>query len=155
MKDILKESENIIGRLMGFGSKTLLFRLEDKFKEEGITLGAHHMIILRIILENEGISQVNLSCFILRDKTAVTRYIDYLEQEKFVERHPDENDRRQKNLYITEQGKEMVVRLFKIALEVEDEALKGIEPEKVKICKEVLIKLRENLESIVCQDDEE
>ena len=80
-----------------------------------------------------------------RDKTATTRWIDFLEAKDLVVRIPDKADRQQKLIYLTKKGREMVGELMQIVWKTEEDALRGIEPQKIAICKEVLKQVRGNL----------
>ena len=95
------------------------------------------------------INQQEITFHIFRDKTAITRWIDQLEKNNLVLRVPDKLDRRKNLIYLTNVAKELFPKVLEIAKEAEMEAVKGISGKDVETCKEVLRKVRANLEEII------
>ena len=81
-----------------------------------------------------------------KDKTTITRWIDYLEKNNLVLRIPDKQDRRQNMVYLTNEAKELLPRFVKVAQKTEKEATEGIPAKDIQICKDVLKQVRINLE---------
>lgn len=67
--------------------------------------------IMKYIYDCPGCSQTLLADDLYKDKTTITRMIDTLVKKEFVERKPDENDRRSICLHLTKEGKEGVEAL--------------------------------------------
>jgi MarR family transcriptional regulator, organic hydroperoxide resistance regulator len=107
-----------------------------QIKESGLDLNSDHWTVLIIVNNNPGISQTDISNFSLRDKSSITRIIDFLEKEKYVERRNDKTDRRSFNIFLTKQGKEIYLKLFEIAKTLNDKVLKDIDKKDIKRFKE-------------------
>ena len=136
---------NALGRLIGETGKALAMKLEKNVTEAGFDLSAPQVILLAHIEEAEGINQQTLTNHLARDKTAITRCIDSLEEKNLVVRVPDKTDRRQNMIYLTQKGKEAVPELIKMAQKTDAEAIQGIPPQEVDTIKEVLRKIQKNL----------
>jgi len=117
----------------------------ENLERAGHDMTFEQMITLEVIGEHEGINQQALAEYICRDKTATTRWIDFLQKRNLVTRVHDKSDRRQNMVFLTEKGKATVTTLQEIALATEKTALEGIDSRNVRICKEVLIQVRRNL----------
>ena len=137
--------DNHIGRLVGLSSKFIRGRLGENFRSQGIELTSEQGIIMSLLMHHEGVNQQSMSEFLFTDKTAITRWIDSLEKMGYVKRVPDKEDRRQNLIFLTDAGKSIVITLKDSALQTELDAVQGIDPQKLKTCKEVLKQLIKNL----------
>lgn len=90
--------------------------INQKLKSYGI--GSGQYIFLIKIYENEGTSQKELSKLISIDKTTTAKAVKKLEEEGYVYRVKDPEDRRYHKLYLTQRGKDFMPTL--------NETLKGI-----------------------------
>jgi DNA-binding MarR family transcriptional regulator len=80
-----------------------------------------------------------------RDKPSITRLVDNLEKAGLVKRIAAENDRRINRIYLTKQAQKLQQESMDIAEQTLNEALNGVSPEKIEICKEVLQVVYDNL----------
>ena len=145
MADISCKFEIGFLRLIGMAGRSVKNSLDQNLAQAGYDITAIHMLLLGYLYENEGVNQQTLTEYMFRDKTATTRWIDFLEAKDLVVRVPDKADRRQKLIYLTKKGRGIRGELMRIVLKTENDAQQGIEPHKVAICKEVLMQVRENL----------
>ncbi len=148
MADTSCKLEEGFGRLIGMAGRSVRSSLDQNLTKAGHDISAVHMLLLGYLCENEGVNQQTLTEYMFRDKTATTRWIDFLETKDLVVRVPDKTDRRQKMIYLTKKGRGMVGELIQIVRKTENDALQGIEPQKVATCKEVLKQVRGNLFSL-------
>jgi DNA-binding MarR family transcriptional regulator len=125
----------------------ILFReaFNQKIKESGLNFNSDHWTVLIIVNNNPGISQTDISNFSLRDKPAITRIIDFLEKEKYVERRNDKKDRRSYNIFLTEQGEHLYNKLFEIAKNLNETVLLGIDKKEIELFKETFKMLLQQL----------
>jgi len=140
------DSKHILGRLMAQTGRAFFQRLKTNLSLSSCDLRAEQMILLRQIQEHEGASQQVITECMARDKASITRWIDQLEEKKLVVRVPDQIDRRQKRIHLTDEGKKLIPCFLTVAFKTESEALAGVAPEHIKICKDVLDRVRRNLE---------
>lgn len=144
----MKKTENILGRLVGVTWRSMRKQVAQNIAQTEFEITSEQGIILSILSHYDNINQQMLTEFIHCEKTAITRWIDYLESMKLVIRVPDKNDRRQNILQLTHKGQKYASKFIEIGLLTEKQALKGIDKEKAEICKEVLKQVIINLETI-------
>jgi len=137
--------KNGFGRLIGMAGRSVRNRLDYNLAQAGYDHSAMHMLLLGFLCENEGVNQQTLTEHMFRDKTATTRWIDYLEDRDLVVRVLDKKDRRQKMIFLTKKGRRVVEESLQMVWLTEKQALQGIDPQEVTICKEVLKQVRRNL----------
>lgn len=136
-----------LGRILGMTFKAARRRANQRLTEEGIGLNLEHAILLMNLLYREGMSQQQITDMFVDegDKTRTTRIIDVLEKHGLAVRVPDKRDRRQNMIYLTNEGKARCQDVEAIIDAVHKEAQKGIEAKNLKICKDVLRQVYENL----------
>ncbi|NOY36917.1 MAG: MarR family transcriptional regulator [Chlorobi bacterium] len=106
--------------------------------QEGYNLNSDHWTVLIILNNNPGINQSVISKIMQRDKPAITRIIDYLESENYVERKSDRNDRRAHNVFLTKSGENLYKKLLVLAKSLNDQVVEGIDGNHIDIMKETL-----------------
>jgi len=137
--------DQFLGRLVGLAGRVTRNRLDRNLAEAELGLTAEQAVLLQHIDVNEGLNQKSLTGWMFCHKAFMTRLIDSLERKGLVARVTDTSDRRQKMIYLTARGKELVPAIGRVAQLTDKQAVAGIEARKVAICKEVLVRLRENL----------
>ena len=140
-----EQFQEIFGRAVGMTGKALRQRLNRNLALGGHELTAEQAIVLANLWHREGLCQQEIAEITNRDKTSTTRLIDALEEQKLAVRVPDKTDRRQNMIYLTNEGKERCEKLKQVAETTQNEALRGIDNEHVRICKDVLWKVWRNL----------
>jgi len=115
----------------------------------GFDLNVLQVVLLKHVHMTEGVNQQTLTDYMFIDKTSMTRHIDALEKKNLVTRVPDKTDRRQKMIFLTKQGKELLEPLVQVALKTQGEATQGIDKQELAMFKAVLQKIRVNL----CDND--
>ncbi len=83
-----------------------IFRKVIENLAEGIT--RHHLEILDLLYEEGTLHMAEIADMLLISKSQMTRLIDELIRREMVERHPDKNDRRKSNVFLTPKGSKTV-----------------------------------------------
>ena len=143
----MKKTEHILGRLIGSSWRSMRKQLSINIATTGKELSAEQGIILAMLGHYDKVNQQMLTEFVHCEKTAITRWIDTLESMKLVKRQTDKLDRRQNIIQLTQRGKKYSSDFIEIGLLTESQALRGIDPKKTEICKEVLKQIISNLET--------
>lgn len=130
-----------LGRTM----KALDYYLIDKFESKGIPLTKAQMITLRVLSRQDGIAQNNLAFITNRDKTSLTRLIDTMEKKQLVSRSHSPNDRRVKQVFITEKGKNVVESAVPALHEIMKDVQAGLSQEEIDTTIMVLKKISKNI----------
>jgi DNA-binding MarR family transcriptional regulator len=135
--------------ISGLASTAIARRLQKKFNASGLNLTIEQWSVLYHLWKEDGRSQQELCNATFRDKPSITRLIDNLERGKLVKRVADERDRRINKVYLTAEAKKLQEHSMQLAQETLNEALEGVPPEQVDLCKQVLQRVYDNLSSAV------
>ncbi len=134
--------------ISGKASTAIARRLQKKFNGSGLNLTIEQWSILYHLWKEDGKSQQELCNATFRDKPSITRLIDNLEKLDLVKRVADEKDRRINKVYLTKAAKKLEEQSMQLAEETLNEALEGVPPEHINLCKEVLQKVYDNLSQL-------
>jgi DNA-binding MarR family transcriptional regulator len=138
----LKDS---LGHLLGRTTRAMGSLLQNSFVKAGHDVTFEQWVILVNLWRHNGQFQQQLADSTYKDKASITRLVDGLEKRNLVERIPDTIDRRHKRIYLTSKGKKMQKELKIMALKAQEKAQQGILPEDLKICKNVIVKIYDNI----------
>ncbi|MBA3899991.1 MAG: MarR family transcriptional regulator [Bacteroidetes bacterium] len=135
-----------IGFLLYNTARAMSCFFNQTLKEHGYELTVEHWGILINLAEQDGNTQTGLCGCIGKDKTYMTRLLDQLEKDKMVERRSDNQDRRNKKIYLTEKGKEIQNELvFVVKENILAEASKDFSSQELETLKFLLKKLHQNI----------
>lgn len=110
----------------------------------GITV--EQWVILKIINEQQGLSQKELAQKSDRDAASITRTLDILERNKFLKRKATPGNRRQYRISITDYGRSFVEENTDLINSLRAMCAMGLSPHDLETLKELLIKVRSNME---------
>ncbi|HEY0059365.1 MAG TPA: MarR family winged helix-turn-helix transcriptional regulator [Flavisolibacter sp.] len=133
--------------ISGKASTAIARRLQKKFNAGNLNLTIEQWSVLYHLWKEDGKSQQELCNATFRDKPSITRLVDNLEKLNLVKRVPDEKDRRVNKVCLTKLAQKLQEQSMKLAEETLNEALEGVPPQQIDMCKEVLQKVYENLHS--------
>lgn len=133
--------------ITGKASTAIARRLQRKFNQAGLNLTIEQWSVLYHLWKKDGMSQQELCNATFRDKPSITRLVDNLEKLELVRRVPSEADRRINLIFLTRSGLKLQNQTMEIAEETLNEALVGISPEHINLCKEILQQVYDNLQS--------
>jgi DNA-binding MarR family transcriptional regulator len=137
--------EDSIGYILGRTTRTLGGRLNRHFTDRGYDITCEQWAVLVNLGKINGQTQQELAVHTCKDKTSMTRLIDGMEKRNLVVRIPNKQDKRQKLIYLTAKGKDFHQKLLTVAHHTVQEAQAGINPKDIKVCKDVLNKVYENV----------
>ncbi|WP_071395036.1 MarR family winged helix-turn-helix transcriptional regulator [Bacillus tuaregi] len=140
--------EDALGSIINRAAIIVKKRLHLALKEAGLELTPEEFALLSRLWESDGIPQTELVEKTLKDKTRVTRLLGGLMNKSYVIKKTDENDRRNYNVHLTEEGKRIRSIIIPIVIQLMKEATEGIEQEEIDMAKSVLRKVFLNLNSI-------
>lgn len=120
-----------IGCKMAYAVKGIKRLMQQRFSSEGIILTIEQFFILTILNNEEGLILQNLAKIVDKDKSAVLRHIDGLEEHHYVARSKDPDDGRRKLLLITKKGIKQLDKAEQVAERVKDELTDHIPPGKL------------------------
>lgn len=99
---------------------------------------------LMIIEKTPGVSQSGLATRIVRDQSSITRQVDRLAKQGWIEKRRSANDGRQSALYLTAKGTAILPQLHAITEQVNREALATLPIAQQKKFQQLLYDTRQN-----------
>lgn len=131
--------------ITGKASTAIARRLQKKFNQSTLNLTIEQWSVLYHLWKEDGISQQELCKATFRDKPSITRLVDNLEKLKLVKRIPSKEDRRINLIFLTTESKKLQDTTMSMAEETLNEALIGVPPDRIEVCKQVLQIVYDNL----------
>ena len=148
-------SEPTLGFLVHDVARLLRKRLEQRARAAGIGLSRAQWQVLAYIARAEGINQVGLAGILDIEPITLVRLLDRLEGLGFVERRLDPRDRRQRNLFLTDQAWPELERVRALGAEVREEALAGLDEASRRQLLAELGGIKANLQAVLAGGDDE
>lgn len=131
--------------ITGKASTAIARRLQKNFKQNGLDITIEQWSVLYHLWKQDGVNQQELCNATFRDKPSITRLVDNLEKLKLVKRVASKEDRRRNLIYLTDLARKLQDQSMDLANQTLNEALEGVEPENIELCKQVLQKVYDNL----------
>ncbi len=122
--------------------------INKRFKEASISLTADQWMVMAILWERDRQYQNDIAKQTHKDKASITRIINTLETEGFVERDYDGFDGRKRIILLTTDGMRVREQSTAIVEQCFNEAIEGIDKEQLIYVKSVLNKIIFNIERI-------
>ena len=85
--------------------------------------------ILGYLARHEGINQAGLADLLEIKPMTLVRQIDRMEEDGWIERHPDPADRRARRLMLTEKARPLLARVLDLSTEIRREAFADLSDE--------------------------
>ena len=104
--------------------------------------------VLASLARNEGISQARLADLTETDPMTLVRTLDRMQQDRWIERRPDPADRRAHRLYLREEAKPIMARMWRLADQARQQALAALSLPECEQLLELLARVHENLLSL-------
>ena len=104
--------------------------------------------ILAHLARHDGMIQSDLANVLDIGKAALGGLIDRLEASKFIERRPDESDRRVKRIYLTTTGAQMITEIKVRSHEMSERILAGLDEAARHKLVDMLSVVKRNLQAV-------
>ena len=104
--------------------------------------------VLAHLQRNEGISQARLAELTETDPMTLVRTLDRMQQDRWIERRADPSDRRAHRLYLREEAKPVLARMWKIADQARSEVISVLNEKECEQLLELLGRLHQNLQQL-------
>jgi DNA-binding MarR family transcriptional regulator len=142
LKYSLQES---LGYLTYQASGAIRKQIGLELSRRGFPIKAEQFAALIYIWDEDGLTHRALAEKLYRDKTTVTRLVTEIESLGYIQRVPGQEDTREKRISTTETGKKLMAEVTQLVQEVLELAQRGINSSEIKICKDVLRRIRQNI----------
>lgn len=127
-----------LGYILGQTKRVYSNKLIARFKENNVELSLDLFIILFHIDLNKEVTQQLLADHLQKDKSIVMRQINSLIEKDYVVRSWNKQDKRKKNLVLTERGHEILTIMKTLGRSVSDELLSGVNKEEQNAFEKVI-----------------
>lgn len=146
-----KITEDNLSFLMG--DMVRLMRKRFAVRAKNVNLTSAQWRVLSYVLRRPGMTQAALADILDIEPISLTRLLDRMETAGLVRREIDPNDRRARNIYMTDKAEPLMAQLRAINAEFHDEAFMDISPEDLDAAKAVILAIRANLTKMGAADD--
>jgi len=146
------EREQSVGRWLGMLHRYARRRFHEGAAEHGIADA--QFPILMSLLHEDGVSQDELAQHHLLDKATITRSLAKLEKLGYVERRPDEDDRRVKRVHVTEKARALQPEMRRMRDEWSEVLTEGFSDRERDELIALLDRMVENARAFVERDDD-
>jgi len=135
-----------LGLAMGEMKNRLRQKIQAKINEYDPDLSFELIEIMGLLFRNDGINQQEIGNKVSKDKSSITYLINSLVKRGFVQRIENKNDRRNKQIYLTDKGKQIVETVYPWALELYKKAVGEFNENEIKNALLLVKKMITNLE---------
>ncbi|MFS4449704.1 MarR family winged helix-turn-helix transcriptional regulator [Maribacter sp. 2307UL18-2] len=126
-------------------SKVSKLYSQREFDRLGMGITVEQWILLKIIEENDGLTQKELADKSLRDPASITRTLDLLNKKGFVERRPVEDNRRQYSVCLIKEGKSFIKKYMPVISSHRAKSIEGITEQELEVLTQLLGKIQKNM----------
>lgn len=126
-------------------SKALRTEVRKRFKANKLNVKIEEWITLAFLFRNSDKNQIQLGELLMLDKTAITRLLDEMEAKKQIKRVIDKEDKRNRIVKLTAEGKKAYKKILPIVEKTIQDAMKNIDLNNYRITIDTLQKMSDNL----------
>lgn len=147
-----EESNNLSEQALelGWAMTEMKSRLRQKIQacvnEYDPDLSVELVEILGLLSRNDGINQQEIANKVSKDKSSITYLINSLVKRDLVERVAYKNDRRNKQIFLTSEGKKLIEKVYPWALELYKKAAGDLGEDEINKALLLVKKMTANLE---------
>jgi MarR family transcriptional regulator, transcriptional regulator for hemolysin len=135
---------NSIGYIINRTAKAFIKALDSQLREKvGVTAGQWKVLVM--LVDQNGLTQKEIADRLGLDGATLIPIIDKMEKDKLVVRKVDPADRRNNRIYRTERAEALWDKMIQCVSSIKEISLKGIPDQNVKIMKDVLENIWQNL----------
>ena len=136
--------QNSIGFLINRTTKGYIKALDSQLREKvGVTIGQWKVVVM--LADQNGLTQKEIADRLGLDGATLIPIIDKMEEEGLVVRKVDSRDRRNNRIYRTDRADTLWDTMVQCASDVKEISLKGIPDENIKILRDTLENIWQNL----------
>lgn len=143
----MERLETINFYLLDKAIRTYRIYSQKKLRENGFKITVDQWLIIKVLMENPGISQQNIAEKAFKDNASVTRIIDLLVKSKYLDRKVNPKDRRTSILKVTTEGEDIINKVQDLVLQNRKMAQIGITIEELENLNSTLKKIIKNCQS--------
>jgi len=140
--------ESSIGLIVKLTEKSLERAIDSELREKcGLTGGQWKIILVLAI--SDGLNQKELAELVFVETPTLVPILDKMEKEGFLQRRPDQNDRRLNRVFLKAKSKKIVVTIVKCIMDFRKTITKDILEKDLDVARTVLKKLSQNADKLM------
>lgn len=143
----MERLETINFYLLDKAIRTYRMYSQKKLKENGYKITVDQWLIIKVLMENPGISQQEIAEKVFKDNASVTRIIELLVKSKYLHRKVNPKDRRTSILTVTPEGEDIIEKVHNLVLQNRKIAQTGLTLEELENLNATLKKIIKNCQS--------
>lgn len=133
-----------IGYLARYAYRAFVRSLALELAPHGILTG--QWSVLRVLWDEEGLSQVDLADRMRVEKASLTSTLDGMERQGLIVRSRHAEDRRKRRIHLTTKGRRLKASLLPYAAKINQKATQGMSPADIETLRLLLGKVTANLD---------
>jgi DNA-binding MarR family transcriptional regulator len=141
----IRPARHNVGFLLHYADRAFTRALAEELKSHDATIS--RWSVLRVLSEEEGISQVELADRMVVEKANLTAVLEAMVAEGLLVRHRDARDKRKSKLFLTARARDLKKGLVPVVKSVNADATQGMDDHAIQQFCELLTQLISNLES--------
>jgi DNA-binding MarR family transcriptional regulator len=135
-----------LGHLAARYSRVLMRRINTEFWQHSIPITAEQYSLLIHLWDQNGLPQGILTDKTAKDKTTITRLAAGLESRGLIVRLPSLTDARERMVYLSDKGRELMDKATDLVHGIHEVAQQGICAAELEACRKVLFQICSNLQ---------
>lgn len=140
----MEKLETIVFYAMDRAIRSYRQYAQQQLKKNGFAITIDQWLVIKCLIENPDVTQVELSERVFKDNASVTRILGLLVKAKYVKRRVSKSDRRRFELTVTELGHQTIEAVDQLVIRNRAYALDGIDPKEIAIAHKVMLAITEN-----------
>jgi len=145
MKTPKSLDENVIFQI-GETSRLFHKKVTAIFSERGFNVTVEQFGVLALLWYKEGVKQQDIADGLKRNKTTITRIIENMINRNLIVKVPDQLDKRNKLIFLTQKGKALQKEMVEASGLVYYQALNNISFKDIEKCLVILKQMIKNLQ---------
>ena len=121
-------------------------KISKVFSDKDFPVTVEQFSVLALLWYKEGVNQQYIADNLKRNKATITRIIENMIKTNLIVKVPDQLDKRNKLLFLTQKGKELQHDMVESSGSVYYEALENLQEHEIKSILTILKKITKNLE---------
>ena len=147
------DDERYLGFLISDAARLQRTVFDRRMRRLGLTRS--QWLVLRRLHRKPGASQSELAELLEVEKATAGRLIDRLEDNGWVERRPDADDRRINRIYMTQEAEKINLKIGPVAEAMVEESLQGLSAKDRERLTDLMIHVKRRLQAMADATEEE
>ena len=118
---------------------------QNVLKSHGIDITIEQWLVLNVVNENKGISQISIGEKLVKDKPTISRMVNQLEKKEFIVKNLSSTDSRKVELSISKKGEALINTLYPIVEKIRLTGLSKLSEKENESIESILNKIKNNL----------